>query len=497
MLYTWANYGRLVVSAILVGAILLFDGMLIRPMGFVSGAPAEGIAQWVQAILAFLLTLVAIRIVKRELIGGVLARRSGDVVPQLVSDIAGVLIFFIGLCVILSAIFKRDITGFLAAGGASIMVLGLALRDMLLAAFTGVILNIEKPFKPGDMIRVADKFQGRVVRVTWRATILLTSSNETVVVPNLLLANAIIVNLDSPDTRTRRSLDIVIDYDTSVESAERILYAAALASGIPMSVPPVVSARRLERDGVSYEIMFTIPNFTDFKRAEHDMIKSVLKCMRDARITVSFPKTEIIRSDARSRIANRSLDAFYLVQQCRVFRSLPEEICSRIAALLTEHSFTKGAVIVRASEPRHSMFIVGEGLARRRTATRDGAGTLDERFIATEAFGRRALFCLDLQAATVTAETDVLVYELGRDGLATLFAELPPLKVMMAEALALLSMPTDGASGEPSRAAALKRQVAMYEGQIEASYGHQPRTPDPAFAPGNDVEVIAAPRQNS
>ena len=496
MLYTWANYGRLVVSATLVGAILLFDGMLIRPMGFVSGAPAEGIAQWVQAILAFLLTLVAIRIVKRELIGGVLARRSGDAVPQLVSDIAGVVIFFIGLCVILSAIFKRDITGFLAAGGASIMVLGLALRDMLLAAFTGVILNIEKPFKPGDMVRVADKFQGRVIRVTWRATILLTGTNETVVVPNLVLANAIIVNLDSPDTRTRRSLDVVIDYDTSVESAERILYAAALASGITMSVPPVVSARRMERDGVNYEIMFTIPNFADFKRAEHDMIKSVLKCMRDARITVSFPKTEIIRSEARSPIANRSLDAFYLVQQCRVFRSLPEEVCSRIAALLTEHAFAKGAVIVRASEPRHSMFIVGEGLARRRTATRDGAGTLDERFIATESFGRRALFCLDLQAATVTAETDVLVYELGQDALATLFAEQPPLKAVMAEALAHLSISADTATADPYRPAALKRQVALYEGQIEAAYGQQPKTPSLAPSPANNVKNPTAPPQS-
>ena len=151
--------------------------------------------------------------------------------PQLVSDVAGAIIFFTGLCIILSMVFKRDITGFLAAGGASIMVLGLALRDMLLATFAGIVLNIEKPFKPGDMIRVADKFQGRVERITWRVTVLLTNTNETVVVPNLMLSNAIIVNLDSPDTRTRRGLEVVIDYDTSVESAKRILYAAALASG--------------------------------------------------------------------------------------------------------------------------------------------------------------------------------------------------------------------------------------------------------------------------
>ncbi|WP_204322067.1 hypothetical protein, partial [Streptococcus pneumoniae] len=80
--------------------------------------------------------------VKRELIQGVLARRAGQDMPQLVNDLAGVFIFFTGLCLILSWVFKKDITAFIAAGGASLMVLGLALRDMVLAAFTGIVLNV-------------------------------------------------------------------------------------------------------------------------------------------------------------------------------------------------------------------------------------------------------------------------------------------------------------------------------------------------------------------
>ena len=60
-----------------------------------------------------------------------------------------------------------------------------------------------------------------------------------------------------------------------------------------------------------------------------------------------FDPSSYLMTESRDA-ANRSLDAFYLVQQCRVFRSLPEEVCSRIAALLVEHSFARGAVIVRA-----------------------------------------------------------------------------------------------------------------------------------------------------
>ncbi|WP_164133690.1 hypothetical protein, partial [Stenotrophomonas maltophilia] len=84
-----------------------------------------------QALFVLLLTLLSIRLVKRELIQGVLARRAGQDMPQLVNDLAGVFIFFTGLCLILSWVFKKDITAFIAAGGASLMVLGLALRDMV------------------------------------------------------------------------------------------------------------------------------------------------------------------------------------------------------------------------------------------------------------------------------------------------------------------------------------------------------------------------------
>ncbi len=478
MLYVWTHYGRLLAVATALSAILAFENLLTRPLAFVTGASQVAVEQWVWALLVSGLTLIAVRVTKRELIGGVLAARSGAEVPQLVGDIAGMLIVFTGICIVLAAVFKRDITAFVAAGGASIMILGLALRDMLLAAFTGVVLNVEKPFKIGDMIRVADKFQGRVVRVTWRVTVLLTPANETIIVPNLLLSNAIIVNLDSPDTRARRSVEVVIDYDTSVESAERILYAAALAAGVKLVAQPSVSARKMERDGVLYEIAFTIANFADFKKAEHDMIKSVLTCMRDARITVSFPKTEMIAGTKRSGIAGRSLDSFFLVQQCRLFRGLPDPILARIAEGLVEHSVRKGAVIVRAGDRRHSLFIVGEGMAKRQGTSRDASVTVEERFIATEAFGRRALFCLDAQSATVVAETDVLVYEFPREALTPLFDEHPDLRPTLAQSLARLAFKPaerpDGRGDEDQ----MRRLVGLYQGQIEACYPPNP-SPQP------------------
>ena len=64
---------------------------------------------------------------------------------------------------------------------------------------------------------------------------------------------------------------------------------------------------------------------------------------------------------------------------------------------------------MHAGKASHSMFIVGEGMARRLTTNSDRSTVQKDESIATESFGCRALFGLKLQAATVVAETNVLL----------------------------------------------------------------------------------------
>lgn len=452
-------YGRLGLIAAAFALLVMLDRLFTAPFTFVFGLAEESLSRLIVGGLCFTLVLLAARLVRNEVIHGWLERRSGQQVPPLIGSLVTGLIVFLGVCAIMGLVFKRDITALVATGGASLMILGIALRDVLLALFTGILLNVEKPFRVGDMVRINDRQMGKVERITWRTTVLLTPNNETIYVPNLSLANAIIMNLAQPDTRSKRSVEVMIRYDTSVDSAERILYAAALdAPGVVHVGPPTVFARRMERFGVVYEVAFTIPNYADGKKAEHAVIKNILKCMRDANVT----------SPGGTRVANRSLDIFHLVQQVRLFRGLPEEVCQRIADLLVERQVPAGAAIVTAGERRHAMFIIGEGMAKRTATDRDGATVRQERFVATESFGRKALFACQAHNATVTAETAVLAYEFNRAALAQLLAETPELSEAFAVALARMNA-QETHSGAPP-AAALERLVNIHRGQIEANY---------------------------
>ncbi len=93
------------------------------------------------------------------------ADRISDRFPNIVQDSLIVGMFF----VIATVVFKETI---LTASAVSAVVVGFALQDTLGNAFAGLAIQVEKPFRVGNWIKVGD-FEGKVSQVTWRATKLL------------------------------------------------------------------------------------------------------------------------------------------------------------------------------------------------------------------------------------------------------------------------------------------------------------------------------------
>ena len=223
-------YGQLAFIIAFLLLLVVLGRLFTGPLAFVSGMSEVTLTQWIVGALSLAGTLMLSRIIKREVIHGWLERKTGKQVPPLIGSLMSGLVIFIGICLILALVFHRDITALVATGGASLMILGIALRDIMLALFTGILLNVERPFRVGDSVRINDRLSGKVERITWRTTVLQTGNNEIVYVPNLSLSSAVILNMAQPDGRSKRTIELTIDYDTSVESAERILYAATLGA---------------------------------------------------------------------------------------------------------------------------------------------------------------------------------------------------------------------------------------------------------------------------
>jgi len=461
------GYRFLIVATIALGFLSLLQDSFIGPIALVTGFPDEVVWQWVVGAFSVTLTFLVARVFNQEFIHGYIERAWNVKVPNLIGDICSGIVIFIGGCLILSLVFKQNISALIVTGAGSAALLGFALKDFAVALATGIMLNFEDTFKVGDKVKIGE-YVGRVHQITWRNTVLLTDALEAIYIPNVKISDAVVINLDLPNANTKQSISFNIDYDVSVESAERILYAATLgAVGVKFASPPKVYARELTDSGIKYEIQYVLTDYRDRKSSEHAIIKSILECMRVANVTVSNGDSP----GDRIKIANRSLDLFHLVQQVKLFHNCSKEVWGSISQELVPLRFTPGEIIVHSGERKDSIFIVAEGIASRMMV--DGNDSLiKQRFIATEFFGRQALFASMPHTATVTAEADVLVYELHKTALQKLFNTHPGLMELFAHTLAELdleerhsSLPEDAV--KPAELAHMKN---IYIGQLEANY---------------------------
>ena len=89
-------------------------------------------------------------------------------VPKLFLDLSRFFMVIVGGAIVLSAVWGRDLGGFLAALGVGSIVLGFALQDTLGNLMSGIALLFERPFSTGEWIKVGGR-QGLVVEMNWRS----------------------------------------------------------------------------------------------------------------------------------------------------------------------------------------------------------------------------------------------------------------------------------------------------------------------------------------
>jgi small-conductance mechanosensitive channel len=86
-------------------------------------------------------------------------------------------------------------TALVAGFGVLGLAASLALQDILKSFCAGVYLLFERPFLIGDEIKVKE-FQGRVVDIGIRTTVLHTEDGREVLVPNSVVLADIVVNTE-------------------------------------------------------------------------------------------------------------------------------------------------------------------------------------------------------------------------------------------------------------------------------------------------------------
>lgn len=176
-------------------------------------------------------------------------------------------------------------------GGAGVigLAVGFAVRDTVDNYISSIMLSVRQPFRANDFVKIGDR-QGRVVRLTSRATILMTLDGNQLRIPNAVVFKSEILNFSrNPERRFTFQLGVDADDDP----------AAAIDTGLeainvlPFILPSPKATGSIKEVGDS-NIVLTFNGWinqrdTDFLKARGSAIRNTKMALEDAGFALPEP----------------------------------------------------------------------------------------------------------------------------------------------------------------------------------------------------------------
>lgn len=137
---------------------------------------------------------------------------------ELIAGFVRVLFIVVGIFIGLDILNATALLGAVLGGAGVIgLAVGFALRDTVDNYMSSIMLSIRQPFRANDHVRVGEQ-EGRVVRLTSRATILMTLDGNHLRIPNATVFKAEILNYTRNPQR-RFSFELGVDADDDPAAA--------------------------------------------------------------------------------------------------------------------------------------------------------------------------------------------------------------------------------------------------------------------------------------
>ncbi|WP_218673799.1 mechanosensitive ion channel family protein [Candidatus Entotheonella palauensis] len=407
------------------------------------------VSNYVVQILAVLSGLyLLIRLINVLVWDNLVTQALGTPIPRLIKDLSAILICLIGITIIVGVVFEQPVTGIWATSGAFGVVIGFALRSLILDTFTGLAINVDNSYKIGDWVHVHSRnrvdYIGCILEINWRTTRLKTTDNNVIIIPNSLIGQSIVTNFSSPSDISRFELCFCFDADLPSERVIRVLLAgvkgAVSPSGIEEHPEPTVRINRVTDAGIEYRIRYWIyPAKLSPPKARHAVISSVQRNLRTAGISLARPKQDINLTQRPARPLNTDIldDRVALLSSIDLFHHIETEALQALASNIKQVAFKSLDKVVAEGDKGDSMFIVIEGLLDvyvRNDA--DGKDIKVGHITSGQFFGEMALLTGKPRSATVVASTDVVGYEITHHCMQDLFRAYPEVLEAISKVLA-------------------------------------------------------------
>ncbi|MGB8341342.1 MAG: cyclic nucleotide-binding domain-containing protein [Chthoniobacterales bacterium] len=415
------------------------------------------------AILILISTTILVAFIDRYIWNAYFERR-GIAVPKLLRDLVATLIFLVALMIVLSVGYHAEtqLKGLLAGSGVLAIILGFAAQNLLSSVIAGLSIQIQRPYKVGDWLKVGDNY-GEVTEIRWGATRLRTNDAITLHIPNNEMVKQTIVNLSYPTRNHYMRLYMGAEYGAPPNRVkEAILRATIQAPGVEKNPPPQVFVSEYGESAIIYQIKFTMSTHSGYFETRDAIYTNIWYIFRRRKITIPFPiRTLEINRRKTSTPQQEHLQTKAILEGDALFNCLTSEQLDHLIGGSRRVHFGRGERIIEQGAEGASMFVLLQGAASV-SISQNGAMVQVGSLRMGDCFGEMSLLTGEKRTATVRAEEDCEVIEISKPAMAAVLHEAPECVNQLSELLATRKMETEGVLKDAAQGFAQEKKEREY-----------------------------------
>lgn len=454
-----------VYGLIAFGLIAVFSRLLTRRSGlrrlsnplyllaFVAGAavflwtnPAligPTLAPYFRALAIFSIAYLAIKLCDLLLVDFVIARRRRFRPPSILRELISVGLYCVTLLIIMAKVLHINLMPLLATSAVLSLVAGLALQETLSNFFAGVTLATERPFKPGEWIKVGQHV-GQVMEMGWRAVkIQIFEEDDYLIVPNSVLAKEQIINFSQPDEINGQEFHIGVHYrhPPNVVTAA-LLEAVQGVEGVFARPAPFARVIKYGDSSIEYRVHYWITDFERSRLIQGTILTNIWYAFKRHDIEIPFPirtvhlhsvTEETERATADREVAQR----LTLLREVDFLSPLTPDALTRAANSLKVLLYEAGRIVVREGDEGDSFFLISRGRVGVWVGDGQSGGQLVASLGRGQCFGEMSLLTGAHRSATVRTLEDSELLMLGKEAFRDILLADPKVLESLSQILSL------------------------------------------------------------
>ena len=196
----------------------------------------------------------------------------------------------VGVLIALDIVDATTLVGsLLGAAGVMGLAIGFALRDTVENYVASLLLSLRQPFDRDDLVCI-DGFEGRVLRLTSRATLLMTLDGNHTRIPNAKVFKAVIVNY-TRNPKRRFDFEVGVDNEQDLAAAQKVATDTLIQmQGVLNDPAPICMVEQLGDSNVVLHVFGWVDQIhADFAMVRSEAIRLVKHAFDQAGIVMPEP----------------------------------------------------------------------------------------------------------------------------------------------------------------------------------------------------------------